>query len=313
MRKRRTQNPTNIPSDFLTRSFDPSESIALFLRCTNPARTFQRIVPLERSLPPCYLGWLVHQSATGANIYVVADPLRSGSQKRTKERIAAVGICILIWMPTERPASHRSGPRTSFPRRTQSARHRAANIRFSGGWMGSFSSSRRVPSNCLRLRLAAIPLCTNCYRVLRLPGFLNCKYDPAYRVTVEYPGDSTSNPGGFRVDITKANPMLSSRAIPPRKHPDKHTYSERDWAWVLRQLSEEEDIAKPTRCMASSCSHTPSLSLHAANGRCRIGQTLAYQRSPMNDAVRSWESAAIRVPSHSVALVRGGLLTRRRG
>jgi hypothetical protein len=33
------------------------------------------------------------------------------------------------------------------------------------------------------------PACTDCNRVLRLPGFLNREYDPAHLVTVEYPSD----------------------------------------------------------------------------------------------------------------------------
>ena len=53
------------------------------------------------------------------------------------------------------------------------------------------------------LKLLAItfggdPACTDCNRVLRLPGFLNCKYDPAHAVTVEYPGDSTWKSDDFR-------------------------------------------------------------------------------------------------------------------
>ena len=31
--------------------------------------------------------------------------------------------------------------------------------------------------------------CTDRNRVLRVPGFRNCKYDPAHPVTVEYPSD----------------------------------------------------------------------------------------------------------------------------
>ena len=76
------------------------------------------------------------------------------------------------------------------------------------------------------LKLLAItfggdPACTDCNRVLRLPGFLNRKYDPAYPVTVEYPSDSTWNSDDFRLDILAADAMLSSRAITPRKHPAK--------------------------------------------------------------------------------------------
>ena len=50
------------------------------------------------------------------------------------------------------------------------------------------------------LKLLAIafggdPACTDCNRVLRLPGFLNNKYDPAHLVTAEYPNNSVSKPG----------------------------------------------------------------------------------------------------------------------
>lgn len=73
---------------FLTRCFAPGETIALLLR--TPAKTQQRVVTLEQALAPRYLGWLAHQNHHGANIYVAANPLRSGSRKRTKECVASV-------------------------------------------------------------------------------------------------------------------------------------------------------------------------------------------------------------------------------
>ena len=100
----RAENATNIAADFLTRCFAPGEAIALFLRRENPAATIQRIVPLERALAPRYLGWLAHENATGTNIYVSANPLRSGSRKRTKECIAAVRHLYLDLDSEERPA-----------------------------------------------------------------------------------------------------------------------------------------------------------------------------------------------------------------
>jgi len=115
MPQHRTQNAANIAADFLTRCFAPGETVALFLRRENPAGIFQRIVPLERALAPRYLGWLAHENSIGANIYVAANPLRCGSRKRTKESIAACGICTLIWIPTARPISLRSAPPKRFP------------------------------------------------------------------------------------------------------------------------------------------------------------------------------------------------------
>jgi len=88
MPQHRTHNGANIAADFLTRCFAPGESIALLLRGENPAGILQRILPLERALAPRHLGWLAHENSIGANIYVAANPLRSGSRKRTKDFIA---------------------------------------------------------------------------------------------------------------------------------------------------------------------------------------------------------------------------------
>ena len=79
MPQNRTQNTVDIAADFLTRCFAPGESIALLLRRENPAGILQRIVPFERALAPRYLGSLAHENSIGANIYVAANPLRSGS------------------------------------------------------------------------------------------------------------------------------------------------------------------------------------------------------------------------------------------
>ena len=79
-----------IAADFLTRSFRADETIAIVLRCLSPTAIVQRIVTLERALAPRYLGWLAHENATGSNVYFAANPLISGSRKRTKECVAEV-------------------------------------------------------------------------------------------------------------------------------------------------------------------------------------------------------------------------------
>ena len=113
------------------------------------------------------------------------------------------------------------------------------------------------------LKLLAItfggdPACTDCNRVLRLPGFLNCKYDPAYPVTVEYPGDSTWNADDFRLDILAADAIHSYGAITARKHSSDHSNSEHDWAWVLHELARGKDAVRLTRKLASRRSDKPN-------------------------------------------------------
>src|SRR5215472_15812963 len=86
----KTQINTRIATEFLTRSFRPNETIAIVVRRISPATIAQRIVVLERALQPRYMAWLAHENATGANVYVAANPLASGSWKRTKESVAEV-------------------------------------------------------------------------------------------------------------------------------------------------------------------------------------------------------------------------------
>ncbi len=93
--------------------------------------------------------------------------------------------------------------------------------------------------------------CTDCNRVVRVPGFQNCKYVPAHVVTVEYLSDWIYSPGDFHLDIFAAEPAIYARGNAQRKHPGKHTHSEHDWAWVSCELAQGKDAAKLTRTLAS--------------------------------------------------------------
>ncbi len=254
----RTQNATATAADFLTRCFSSGETIALLLRREVPGATIQRIVQLETALAPRYLGWLADENAAGANIYVVANPLRPDSHKRTKECIAAVrhlyldldtdGDARLTWL--------RASDAVPPPNAILSTSFGKYQIlwRVEGFTVEQQESALKL----LAITFGGDPACTDCNRVLRLPGFLNCKYDPACRVTVEYPGDSTWNSDDFRLDILAADAILSSRAITPRQHSSNHTNSEHDWAWILHELARGKDATKLTRKLASRRADKPN-------------------------------------------------------
>jgi hypothetical protein len=253
-----TQNATTTAADFLTRCFAPGETIALLLRREMPTATIQRIVQLETALAPRYLSWLAHENSTGANIYVAANPLRSDSSKRTKECIASVRHLYLD-LDTDgetRLTSLRASDAVPPPNAVLSTSLGKYQIlwRVDGFTLEQQESALKL----LAITFGGDPACTDCNRVLRLPGFLNCKYDPAYAVTVEYPGDSTWNSDDFRLDILAADALLPSRAITVRKRPSNHTNSEHDWAWVLHELASGKDAAKLTRKLASRRADKPN-------------------------------------------------------
>ncbi len=73
--------------------------------------------------------------------------------------------------------------------RASFSRHRRTSIRRYGGSKASTLISRRPRSSCSLITFGGDSACTDRNRVLRVPGFRNCKYDPAHPVTVEYLSD----------------------------------------------------------------------------------------------------------------------------
>ena len=258
MPQRRARIATHIAADFLTHCFAPGETIALLRRRETPSGTLQRIVPLERALEPRSRGWLAHENRTGANIYVAANPLRSDSRKRTKESIATVRhLYIDIDADGEaRVAALRASDAVPTPNAILSTSPGKYQLLWR---VEGFDFERQEGTlKLLAIAFGGDPACTDCNRVLRLPGFLNWKYDPAYPVTVVYPCDSVWNPFDFRLVIPASDAMLSARAIPSRKDLEKHTNSEHAWTWVLHELASGKDAAKVTRELASHRTDKPN-------------------------------------------------------
>jgi len=245
-------------TDFLTRCFAPGETIALLLRRESAERPAQRIVRLEQAIAPGYLRWLTRENHSGANIYVAANPLRSGSRRRTKESIASVRhLYIDIDSDGEaRVAALRASDSVPIP----TAIFSTSPGKYQALWRvdGFDFACQEQTLKLLAIAFGGDPACTDCNRVLRLPGFLNCKYDPAHRVTVEYPCDSVWTPADFRLDGGEVDAMLLGHAIPSRKQPSKHSNSESDWAWVSHELAHGKDALKLTRELASRRSDKPN-------------------------------------------------------
>jgi hypothetical protein len=242
---------------FLTRCFAPGETIAILLRRESPASTQQRIIAFERAITPRYLAWLGHENGSGANIYVAANPLRPGSRKRTKENIASVRhLYIDIDMDGDsRLVALRASNAVPTPTAILSTSFGKYQVLWS---VDGFDFERQEQAlKLLAIEFGGDPACTDCNRVLRIPGFLNRKYDPAQRVTVEYPCKSVWTPTDFRLDIGTGDAARFAGRIPPRKQPAKHSNSEMDWAWVCDQLTHGKDALKLTRELAARRSDKP--------------------------------------------------------
>lgn len=253
----RKQIAVNVAAEFLRRSFVSGETVAILLRRSSPAMTLQRIVTLECALAGRYLGWLASENATGANVYIGANPLRAGSRKRTKESVAAIRH---LYLDLDTDGS----PKLAALMSSKLVPAPTAIISTSPGkfqvlWqVESFTFAlQESVLKVLAFTFGGDPACTDCNRVLRFPGFLNQKYDPAHPVSVHYLGNSASSPAEFGIDLAAQERTLLAEPIGPRKGTGKPTNSEHDWAWVLRELARAMDARKLTRTLAERRSDKP--------------------------------------------------------
>jgi hypothetical protein len=247
-----------IAKDFLARCFAPGSTIALLLRTESPAKTQQRVVTLEQALASRYLGWLAHENHHGANVYVAANPLRSGSRKRTKESIESVRH-LYIDIDSDGDA------RLAALRASDAVPSAFAILSTSPGkyqvfWRveGFDFEQQEMTLKRLALAFGGDPACTDCNRVLRVPGFLNRKYSPAYSVAVEYPSDAIAYPTDFRLPEDLMFAALPLRGDARLNASRKDSHSEADWAWACYELAHGKDAGKLTRELASRRSDKPN-------------------------------------------------------
>jgi len=252
------KNAIEVATGFLTRLFIPKETIALLIRRGSGNRTLQRIAPLECILRPRYLYWLAHENAEGANIHMSANPLFPDSRKRTKDAVANIrhlyldldqdGEVRLVWLlacdrvPTPNAILSTSAGKYQVLWRVE----------------GFSCEQQEEALKMLAHGFGGDPACTDCNRVLRLPGFLNWKYVPACRVSVDYLSGETWSPSDFRLDDFRAPATRVARGIMRQQRSRKDSHSEQDWAWVLDQLAHGADAAELTRILAERRSEKPN-------------------------------------------------------
>uniref|UniRef100_E6PZU9 RepB-like DNA primase domain-containing protein n=1 Tax=mine drainage metagenome TaxID=410659 RepID=E6PZU9_9ZZZZ len=205
------------------------------------------------------MAWLSYENQHGRNnIYVAANPLRPGSRRRTKECIASVRHLYLdIDVDGDaRLAALRASDRVPPPTSILST----SPDKYQVLWrVEGFDFARQEQTlKLLAIAFGGDPACTDCNRVLRVPGFLNRKYDPPYQITVEYPDDSIWTPDDFELDAGAVDAMTCAQEIPSRKSPEKHSHSESDWAWVSHELTHGKDALTLTHELASRRSDKPN-------------------------------------------------------
>ena len=308
-----------IATEFLTLCFMPEETIAVLLRNEKTAKTQQRIVRIETAVAPNYMSWLSFENRQGANIYVSANPLLAGSRKRTKASIASIRHLYLDLDVDG--ATTLTALRSSklIPQATAIIRTSADKYQVIWRVEGFDFSEQEVTLKLLASAFRGDPACTDCNRVLRIPGFLNCKYEPASPVAVQYISDAKYCPADFRLnDIAETENVVATSGR--RACSETITNSEHDWAWILQQLARGREAAQLTVELASRRSDKPNPLYYAqrtvdmASARLWLseGRSVEQVTAALEDRRSSEIPATIRIArSREIAITAKRMLARR--
>ena len=225
-------------TDYIKDIFLPDDRLAVFLK--RGRHTEQHFVTSAKLINPEYQAWLKEQNSGGTNVYVSMNSLNPDSNGRTKSDIAEIRTIFLdidenADTALEHILSDSDIPSPNYVLDTSPGKKQIV-------WKAKGFSS--AAAECLQRNMVMIydadPVVTDSSRVLRIPGYNNCKYDTPFMVTVKKLSDRIYTPEDFHVtEKIQDNPSCTTGKITIRTS-GKDSQSERDWFAVCRRLERGE-------------------------------------------------------------------------
>ena len=222
----------------------PEDLVAVLVRSRARAQTIQRILLAEEIASPAFQEWLKEQNDAGADIFLGMNPLRADSFGRTKESVREIRY-VYLDLDEDAPASLRAlrtdgnTPVPNFVLDTSPEKNQVV-------WRVDGLDREQAESllHSLACQFRGDIAATDISRVLRLPGFVNRKYDEAFVVRAIQESDAIYHLRDFVLyeDSPEAPRRLSDGQSPPRRMAAGHrSQSEADWAYANRALARGDD------------------------------------------------------------------------
>jgi hypothetical protein len=200
----------------------------------------QRILKAETIAEPLFMYWLNEQNEGGADVFVGMNPIKNHSHSRTKENIREIRH---VYLDLDEGATESlrairtSGdiPPPNFVLDTSPEKHQVI-WRIQGLDQDQAESLLRSLATEFRADSAA----TDISRVLRIPGFVNRKYNEQFLVRAVQESNLIYHPRDFAVDEDSpdAPRHLGDGHAATRRMPAGHrSQSESDWAYAKRALA----------------------------------------------------------------------------
>jgi hypothetical protein len=222
-----------IPGDYIRRHYAPDDWLAAVLIYRGDATVRHEFARAAQIAAPKYQAHLRAANASGADIYLSVNTLKPGARSRTKADIDEVrhlyldidvdGDDVLANMRADASVPPPNSLLSSSPGKYQ--------LLWNVEGFGKDEAEAAVRG--LAAKFNADQAVWDCARILRIPGFRNCKYATRHYVRETESRDAIYAPKDFPVfaDLPRAAPAMTAAA-----RPAGGSQSERDWAYALRKL-----------------------------------------------------------------------------
>lgn len=231
------------PGDYIRDNFEPSDRIALLMLNRKTGESTQRITSAEKASSPEFQGWLRYRNASGDEIYVGMNPLKPEASTRTKDQVSTIRHAYLDIdrngpIALERIANSGLVPQPNYILESSPEKYQVV-------WKveGIAQDQAEALQRAMVREFGGDPAATDSTRVLRLPGFVNHKYETEHLVTARSGASQTYHIEDFklRTDVHEDYPTYLPRELRAGSRSGELSQSERDWAFAKRALARGDD------------------------------------------------------------------------
>jgi hypothetical protein len=236
--------------DYILQNFEASDRIAVLVRSRRAGETIQRITTANNAASQGFQAWLRHKNVS-SDVYIGMNTLKHDAQTRTKEDIEAIRHLYLDIDrngPSALKGVETSGlvPRPNYVLETSPEKYQVV-------WKvdGIAQDQAEVLQRAMVREFGGDPAATDSTRVLRLPEFVNRKYETEHVVRAQSGATQTYHLEDFRLRTDLHEAPAQYRPQDARSAPAGDlTQSERDWAFAKRALARGDDPEEIIRRIA---------------------------------------------------------------
>jgi hypothetical protein len=239
---------------YVLENFAAKDRVALLALHRTTHEVIQRITTAETLSSPDFQAWLSYLNTQKHDLYLSMNTLKRGSRGRTKEDVDCIRHIFLDFDQNGDRAVEKLLARSDLP--VPNYLVSTSPDKWQVVWKveGFEKAAAEELEKGLVRSTGADPSVADVARVLRLPGFYNHKYRPAYLVTAEARSDAIRSPDHFpKLAVDEPVAELSPRASPSRRRGtgrNQLSQSERDWAYAKRALGRGEPERRVTEEIA---------------------------------------------------------------